>query len=235
MAIQIAKNIYRLPTLGPFINSYAFINDDSSVTLVDCGLEGSAKKLIKDLARIGKHPNDVVNIVLTHAHDDHVGGAAKMIKNCDVKSVMMHEKDSDFPPTGKTPTRDTSRLSGKLMKILPDRGYEPFEVTKRLKDGEIIDTAGGLKVIHTPGHTDGHISLLHLESETLITGDSIFNMTSRMTWALSGFCVNYKQSQDTARKFLDLDFKNACFTHGPEIRDLGKIKIKQFLSKKGLS
>ena len=54
MAIKIAKNIYRLPTLGSFINSYALINDDSSITLVDCGLKGSSKKLIKDLARIGK-------------------------------------------------------------------------------------------------------------------------------------------------------------------------------------
>ena len=48
MAIKIAKNIYRLPTLGSFINSYALINDDSSITLVDCGLKGSSKKLIKD-------------------------------------------------------------------------------------------------------------------------------------------------------------------------------------------
>jgi glyoxylase-like metal-dependent hydrolase (beta-lactamase superfamily II) len=96
----------------------------------------------------------------------------------------MHEKDSQFPPTGKTPSRDTTRISGKIMKLLPESGYEPFNVTRKLQDGEIIDTAGGLKVIHTPGHTDGHISLLHLESETLITGDSIFNMTSRMTWAL---------------------------------------------------
>ena len=235
MAIQIANNLYRLPTLGSFINSYAFVNSDSSVTLVDCGLEGSYKKLIKDLARIGKHPKDVKNIILTHAHDDHVGGAAKMIAECDVKNVLMHENDSHLPPTGKTPSRDDSRISGKIMKLIPDKGYEPFAITKKLKDGEIIDTAGGLKVIHTPGHTDGHISLLHLESETLITGDSIFNMTSRMTWALSGFCVNYKQSQNTARKFLDLDFKNACFTHGPEIRESGKSRIKQFLSKKGLN
>ena len=235
MTIQIAKDIFRLPTLGSFINSYALINVDSSITLVDCGLEGSHKKLIKDLARIGKHPKDVVNIILTQAHDDHVGGAARMIEECEVKTVMMHEDDSNFPPTGKTPSRDDSRLSGKIMKLLPDKGYEPFEVTRNLKDGEIINTAGGLKVIHTPGHTDGHISLLHLESETLITGDSIFNMTSRMTWALSGFCVNYKQSQDTARKFLDLDFKHACFTHGPELKDSGKNRIKQFLSKRGLN
>lgn len=235
MAIEIAKNLYRLPTLGPFINSYAFINADSSVTLVDCGLKGSSKRLIKDLARIGKHPKDVVNIVLTHAHDDHIGGASQMIKQCEVKNVLMHEKDSQFPPTGKTPSRDVSRLSGKIMKILPESNYEPFNVTRTLIDGEVIDTAGGLKVVHTPGHTDGHISLLHPESETLITGDSIFNMSSRLTWALSGFCVNYKQSQETAMKFLDLDFKNACFTHGPEIRNSGKSRIKQFLSKRGIN
>ena len=235
MAVQIAKNLYRLPTLGSFINSYAFINDDSSVTLIDCGLKWASEKITKDLSRIGKHPNDVVNIVLTHAHDDHVGGAAQMIQACDNSSVLMHELDAHLPPQGKTPSRDTSRLSGKIMGLMPESAYEPFSVTHQLKDGEIINTAGGLKVVHTPGHTDGHISLLHLESETLITGDSIFNMTSRMTWALSGFCVNYRQSQETARRFLDLDFKNVCFTHGPEIRNSGKQRIKQFLSKKGLN
>ena len=235
MAIKIGPNLFRLPTLGSFINSYALINDDSSVTLVDCGLAGSYKKLIPDLARIGKHPKDVKNVLFTHAHDDHVGGASEMIIKCEIPNVMMHEEDSDLASQGKTPPVDTSHFSGKVMAKLPKKGYEPFVVTRRLKDLEIIDTAGGLQVIHTPGHTLGHISLLHLESETLITGDSIFNMTSRMTWALSGFCVNYKQSQDTARKFLNLDFRNACFTHGPEIKGKGKDRIKQFLSKKGLN
>jgi len=235
MAVEIAQNLYRLPTLGPFINSYAFINQDSSVTLVDCGLKGASKKLVADLARVGKHPKDVTNIVFTHAHDDHVGGAAEMISRCEGSSVLMHEADADLTSEGKTPPQDNSHFSGKLMALMPKSSYAPFNVTKKLKVGELINTAGGLKVIHTPGHTDGHISLLHLESETLITGDSIFNMTSRMTWALSGFCVNYQQSKETAKRFLDVDFKNTCFTHGPEIKGNGKERIKKFLSKKGLS
>lgn len=235
MAVRIARNLYRLPTLGPFINSYAFVNQDSSVTLVDCGLKGASKKLVTDLARIGKHPNDVTSIVFTHAHDDHVGGAAEMIARCESSSVLMHEADANLASEGKTPPQDRSHFSGKLMALMPKSSYEPFTVTRKLKDGDFIDAAGGLKVIHTPGHTDGHISLLHLESETLITGDSIFNMTSRLTWALSGFCVNYLQSKETAKRFLDVDFKNACFTHGPEIRDIGKERIKKFLSKKGLN
>ena len=234
MAIQIASNLYRLPTLGAFINSYAFINEDSSVTLVDCGLPGSSKKLVADLARIGKHPKDVKNIILTHAHEDHVGGASEMILECDTKNVMMHQADSDLTQAGKTPPRVKSSFSGKVMSLMPDRGYKPFSITRKLNDREIIDSAGGIQVIHTPGHTLGHISLLHLESQTLITGDSIFNMTSRITWALSGFCVNYKQSQETAKRFLDLDFRNACFTHGPEIREKGKERIKKFLSQKSI-
>lgn len=231
-AIKLTNNLYRIPTLGSFVNTYAFINDDGSVTLVDCGLKKAPAKIVDGLASIGKHPKDVENIILTHAHDDHIGGAAKMIELSNPKFISMHEKDSYYPEKGVTPRVDTRTFSGKLMSRMPANKYTPFKVNKELKGGELIDTAGGLKVIHTPGHTDGHISLLHLESKTLITGDSIFNMTSRLTWSLSGFCVDYQQSRETAKRFVDLDFKHAAFTHGPEIIDKGKERITKFLAKR---
>jgi glyoxylase-like metal-dependent hydrolase (beta-lactamase superfamily II) len=231
-AIKLTNNLYRIPTLGSFINTYAFINDDGSVTLVDCGLKKAPAKIVDGLASIGKHPKDVEDIILTHAHDDHIGGAAKMIELSNPKFIFMHEEDSSYPEKGTTPKVDTRTISGKLMSRMPASKYTPFKVNKELKDGELIDTAGGLKVIHTPGHTEGHISLLHLESKTLITGDSIFNMTSRLAWSLSGFCVDYLQSQETAKRFVDLDFKHAAFTHGPEIMDKGKERITKFLVKR---
>ena len=231
-AIKLTNSLYRIPTLGSFINTYAFINDDGSVTLVDCGLKKAPAKIVDGLASIGKHPKDVENIILTHAHDDHIGGAAKMIELSNPKFISMHEEDSSYPEKGTTPKVDTRTVSGKLMSRMPASKYTPFKVNKELKGGELIDTAGGLKVIHTPGHTEGHISLLHLESKTLITGDSIFNMTSRLAWSLSGFCVDYLQSQETAKRFVDLDFKHAAFTHGPEIMDKGKERITKFLVKR---
>ena len=231
-AIKLTNNLYRIPTLGSFINTYAFINDDGSVTLVDCGLKKAPAKIVDGLASIGKHPKDVEDIILTHAHDDHIGGAAKMIELSNPKFIFMHEEDSSYPEKGTTPKVDTRTISGKLMSRMPASKYTPFKVNKELKGGELIDTAGGLKVIHTPGHTEGHISLLHLESKTLITGDSIFNMTSRLAWSLSGFCVDYLQSQETAKRFVDLDFKHAAFTHGPEIMDKGKERITKFLVKR---
>ena len=232
-AIRIADNLYRIPTLGFFINSYALINDDGSVTLVDCGLKKAPAKIVAGLKSLGKDPKDVQSIILTHAHDDHIGGAAEMIKNTNVQRVAMHESDAGYAEAGKSPKPDLSSTSGRFLARMPQGGHEPFHVTQLLKDGDILLGAGELQVIHTPGHTEGHISLLHKRTGTLMTGDSIFNMTSRISWSLSGFCVDYKQARSTARRFLDLDFTNAAFTHGPEILGEGKVKIKNFLSNKG--
>lgn len=233
--VEIAAGVYRLETMRSFVNSYAFLNSDGSVTLVDCGYRSAPPRLVKHLAHLGKHPSDVTSIVLTHAHDDHVGGAAEMIRQTGAATVMMHEQDAGYPSSGRTPTSDTATLSGRLLAALPARHYTPFHVTRQLTEGDVIEAAGGLRVLHTPGHTDGHISLLHLPTSTLITGDSIFNMTSRLTWGLSGFCVDYQQSRQTAQRFLDVDFATAAFTHGPEIRGQGKQRITQFLSRRGLS
>jgi hypothetical protein len=67
----------------------------------------------------------------------------------------------------------------------------------------------------------------------LITGDSIFNIGSRMTWALSAFCTSYEQSKSTAALLGDLDFEIAAFTHGPEIRNKARERIRTFLTRRG--
>jgi hypothetical protein len=71
--------VWRIPTL-PFdlLSSFAFLEDDGSVTLVDCGLKRAPARIVAGLAAIGKAPGDVRRIVLTHAHIDHVGGLAEI-------------------------------------------------------------------------------------------------------------------------------------------------------------
>ena len=112
---------------------------------------------------------------------------------------------------------------------MPEGGFEKISVTRGLVDGEVLPLGGGLKIIHTPGHTPGHISLLHLPSQTLITGDSVFNFGFKIAWSLSAFCTNFNESKRTAERFLDLDFGPVAFTHGPHIANKGKDKLKNFL------
>lgn len=231
--VALAPGVYRIGTLGNFINSFAFAEPDGSITLVDCGLKKAPSAIVRGLARIGKHPHDVGRIVLTHAHDDHLGGAAEMITAAGLNGAAMHAADAAFVRAGTLPPRDRSTTSGRIFARVPDRHYAQFAVAEVLTDGQLIDVDGGLRVIHTPGHTPGHISLLHEATGVLITGDSIFNIGSRLTWALSAFCTSYEQSKSTAALFGDLDFEIAAFTHGPEIRNRARERIRTFLTRRG--
>ena len=232
--VQIAPSIFRIPTLGDFINSYAFIDDDGQVSLVDCGLKRAPARIVRGLAALGKHPHDVTRIILTHAHNDHAGGAAELVASSSAPSVFAHRDDAKFLRTGTLPPRDTSAGIGRLLHRLPGGSFSPVQRVEELRDGQILDVAGGLQVVHTPGHTPGHISLLHPDSGTLITGDSIFNMNARMTWPLSAFCTSFSQTKITASVLAELEYRTAAFTHGPEIRDTGRDAIRSFLARKAV-
>jgi glyoxylase-like metal-dependent hydrolase (beta-lactamase superfamily II) len=232
-AVALAAGVVRIPTLGDIINSFAFTDSDGSVTLVDCGLKRAPARIVAGLADIGKHPGDVTRIILTHAHPDHAGGAGALLDATGVAGVDAHESDAEYLRQGLAPPRDTSTTSGRIFERLPTSGFSPIPVASELKDGDLIPVAGGIRVVHTPGHTPGHVSLLHEASGVLITGDSIFNIASRRTWPLAAFCTSFAQSKATAAILADLEYGVAAFTHGPEIRDHARERIRQFLRTKG--
>lgn len=232
-AVVLAPGVVRIPTLGDFINSFAFTDVDGSVTLVDCGLKRSPARIVAGLAYIGKRPRDVTRIILTHAHADHAGGASAMLGATGVAGIDAHEADADYLRQGSPPPRDTTTTGGRIFDRLPASGFSPVPVASELKHGDLIPVAGGIRVVHTPGHTPGHVSLLHEASGVLITGDSIFNIWSRRTWPLAGFCTSFAQSKATAVILADLDYGIAAFTHGPELRDRARERIRDFLRAKG--
>ena len=78
-AIALAPGVWRIPTFGRnLINSFAFVESDGSVTLVDAGLRGATRKLVAALAAIDVRPEAVTRILATHAHTDHVGDARRL-------------------------------------------------------------------------------------------------------------------------------------------------------------
>lgn len=232
-AVVLAPGVVRIPTLGDFINSFAFTDVDGSVTLVDCGLKRAPARIVAGLAYIGKRPRDVTRIIPTHAHADHAGGASAMLGATGVAGIDAHEADADYLRQGSPPPRDTTTTGGRIFDRLPASGFSPVPVASELKHGDLIPVAGGIRVVHTPGHTPGHVSLLHEASGVLITGDSIFNIWSRRTWPLAGFCTSFAQSKATAVILADLDYGIAAFTHGPELRDRARERIRDFLRSKG--
>ena len=124
-AIALASGIYRIPTMGDFINSYAFVEADGSVTLVDCGISRAPAKIVAGLAGIGRHPTDVTRIILTHAHSDHAGGAQEMVQRTGQDGVSVHADDVEYLAAGRTAKRwpHLGDRSGRLVDGCHHQGH----------------------------------------------------------------------------------------------------------------
>lgn len=227
-ATEIAPGVVRIPTVGAAsINSFAFVEADGSVTLVDCGLKRAPARIVAGLRAVGRHPSDVRRIVLTHAHADHAGGAADMAARTGAP-VAVHETDAGFVERGEVPPYDRSIRSGRLMNRLSGGGFPPVAVGERLTDGQVLDVGGGLRVLATPGHTPGHVSLLHEPTATLITGDALINQLG-LRYSFRFSCSDFRLNDRSAHVLGDLEYERAGFTHGPEITHGAREAVRKIL------
>ena len=175
---------------------------------------------------------DVQRLVLTHAHLDHAGSAAKVVEQSQARGVTVHVDDAQYVRRGSPPATGSRMMT--VLNRLPGTGWTPCPVAATVQDGDVLDVAGGMSVHHTPGHTPGHISLIHQESGVLITGDSIFNMNARMTWPVKVFCTDFPLTKRTAAVLGDLDYRVAAFTHGPQIDTAARETVRGFLRREGV-
>lgn len=226
-AVELATGIWRIPTM-PFdlVNSFLIADEDGSLTLVDTGYKRADKQILKTLAGLGKAPQDVQRIVLTHGHNDHAGGLAATAKATGA-DVLAHDREATYVRTGTTPQLDQSHAKGRLLNRV--RGsFTGNEVARTFQDGELLPIGGGLRVVHTPGHTPGHVSLLHEPTRVLITGDSIFNVRG-LRYSPATFCTDIRLSRETADRLADLEYDTAAFTHGEHIAGGGREAVRAFL------
>jgi glyoxylase-like metal-dependent hydrolase (beta-lactamase superfamily II) len=229
-AVAVAPGVFRIPTVGSWaVNSFALLDDDGSVTLVDTGVERAPARIVAGLAALGKHPADVQRIVLTHAHPDHAGGAMEMAARTGAP-VAVHADDAGFVESGESPPNDHAYTVGRIFARLQDGRFPAVQVGEKLTDGQALGVAGGLRVVATPGHSPGHISLLHEPAKLLITGDAIFNVLGLRYW-MKTFRTDFRMSRETAHLLGELDYDIAAFTHGPEIKESPREKIRAFLKK----
>lgn len=230
-AIRIAPDVWRIPAARfDFVNIYALVDEDGRVTLVDTGFKSGPARAAAGLAAMGKSVADVARIILTHAHGDHAGGAATLAEQSQAP-VAISAIDAPFAREGMAPPRDTAtflgRMVGKMSK--PGKDFPAVIVGEEFADGDLLPIAGGLRVHHTPGHTPGHVALLHEPTGVLITGDSIWNVR-KLSFGVKAFCTDIKLNQKTAHELGELDYQVAAFTHGPHVSEQAREKVRGFLA-----
>lgn len=229
VSVSLAPGVVRIPVMPmDLLNVFALRAEDGQVTLVDAGVKGSPPRILRALAEIGSAAQDVTSIVVTHSHSDHVGGLRGVVEQTGA-AVAVHAHDADDVRLGRGAPVDPTSTIGRLR--TRNVGADAAPVETELHDADVLPVAGGLRVVHTPGHTPGHVSLLHEPTGTLITGDAIWNMNARRSWPVLAFCSNRALTQRTAHRLGELEYATAAFTHGPEIRDRGREAIRSFLAR----
>jgi glyoxylase-like metal-dependent hydrolase (beta-lactamase superfamily II) len=213
--------------------AHAYLVEGDGLTLIDTGMQGSGESVLNALAALGRRISTLRQIVISHHHFDHTGSLARLAELTKA-TVSVHKADAPYV-RGDVPRPPFIRagFSGWFMR--PFMGLfpihpEPCQVDAELEDGEEIEAAGGLKVIHAPGHTPGHIALLLPSKRILFAGDAVLNVLG-LRPPLAMATPDMAQAKESIRKLAALDFDIACFGHGGVMRKDAVIRFRRFAEK----
>ncbi|WP_322923495.1 MBL fold metallo-hydrolase [Paenibacillus campi] len=201
--------------LHPFV-----IYEQGQAILFDTGFPGSYEALQALI-----HPSyPVRSVVLTHQDIDHIGSLPQFMAQEPQLAVYAHEHDrAAIDGTAPFVKGSPERLNMLLSSVSQEDADEfrrvfsaatPANVNHVVHDGEVLPFAGGMQVIHTPGHTPGHISLYHINSKTLFAGDAMNVVDGELVGPIPQFTPNFEQAIQSLNKLRTLAVDKVICYHG---------------------
>jgi hydroxyacylglutathione hydrolase len=171
-----ATKIIRIPILPLGMVNAHLIRSPQGCILVDAGIPGSEQKIGRVLASNGLCFADIKLIVVTHAHTDHAGSAARL-RALSGAPILAHAADADFYSRRRPMTFCPTGLVGRwfLKTPAPHQPYEGFVPDIMMRNGDefsLLDFGIDGIVRHSGGHTPGSVSI-ELASHEALVGDLI--------------------------------------------------------------
>ncbi len=150
-----------------FVFSY-IIFDEDTITLIDSGVKGAEAAIFDYISRNGGDPRQIKSVILSHSHPDHIGSVRSIVEATGCR-VLAHRGEKEW-------IEDTE----KQFRERPVPGFPglvggPVKIDEFLTDGDILSlgTDTTCRVIHTPGHSKGSITLMFDLEKAIFTGDSV--------------------------------------------------------------
>jgi len=194
--------VYRLEEYNPVLKDVALIVGDGlcsniyvigskDITLIDTGVGNSMNPIFPQLEELGFKPEDIKQVVLTHAHHDHAMGAFMILDKVRPR-ILVHEAD----------TKNIATSFGDAL--------------VKLQEGDIVETdIGNFDVYLTPGHTPGCICLHDKDTGILVSGDTVF--PDGYFGRYDGESGNLEAMIESLRRLTELDCEVMLPGHGSPV------------------
>lgn len=218
----VAPGVYRVDAIGlPNLVNMLLLENDDGWTLVDTGVGSSAGRVRDALEALGSGPEDLKRIFVTHQHGDHAGGLKGILEWSPRAEVGATAHEAGVI-SGRRPLDPSSNAFLRYM----SRSAEPpsVPVGKVLREGDLVS---GFRLISTPGHTPGHVSLLRDADGLLLTADAFGRLPLGLRIGVrKAFCVDPPQARRSAAKLLGEDFSTVVLAHGPVMRSGARAALR---------
>lgn len=203
--MEIAKGVEMLQLkFQEFIIHPILLWNDEMAVLIDTGFPGQFEDIQVEMERVGVSVDKLKVVILTHQDIDHIGSLPDVFENgvSDIK-VYAHELDKPYIE-GDLP----------LLKDVHVENPPKGKVSDTVIDGQELPYCGGIRILHTPGHTPGHISLYLKRSKILVAGDSMYSVNGVLGGVHAPTTLNIMEAWQSLKKYLNLDIESVVCYHG---------------------
>jgi glyoxylase-like metal-dependent hydrolase (beta-lactamase superfamily II) len=224
----ISRHIAAVDLHDQFQVAVFFVRHAEGLALVDAGFPGWQYAILTAAESLPR-PNRITHILLTHAHADHIGGAAEIAKHTGavILSSAIEQPFIEGRSLARTARGVVSAIALQLNQWFVRRRVPKTRVGGTLEEGARVC---GLRVLSVPGHTPGQIALAHDEDGVLLCADAFFNIDGRpghdpvpgMTWDAG-------VARESLERIASLGFRDIVPSHGPALIGDGPEQLRRFL------
>ncbi|MBV9851501.1 MAG: MBL fold metallo-hydrolase [Armatimonadetes bacterium] len=230
--MEIAPGIHSLrQNQGGHVHAF-LIDDGSELTLIDTLYDTDARRVVSAIEGLGRSTSDLRHIILTHAHRSHLGGLAAL-KRLSGATVYAHEWEADIIAGERKAQGITLRPMHPLLTWLPVyplqlgltlglAPHPPCPVDQWVEDGDRI---GPLQVLHTPGHSPGHLAFHWPERRALFAGDAVATWP-KFSPGWPAFNLNTTEHRRSLGRMAALDVDVVAVGHGEPITAAGTERVR---------